>query len=146
MNHVIAHPDLYQYVRLTPPALLLWLVREFDIKGEAFSTPMTCFDTSTLEDSHFASMPTFLRGVSVHPLYLTRRPVAFEEHFSDITPFPQNTVVSLDFPSVTSVAATRSFDKCYATAALGRTVVLVGGFRDRPTNRRVRRAVSEPAY
>ena len=31
MNHVVAHPDLYQYVvRLTPPALLLWLVREFD--------------------------------------------------------------------------------------------------------------------
>ena len=52
MNHVVAHPDLYRYVRLTPPALLLWLVREFDIKGEAFSTPMTCFDTSTLEGSH----------------------------------------------------------------------------------------------
>ena len=81
---------------------------------------MTCFDTPTLEDSHFVSMLTFLLGVSVHPLYLTRRPVAFEEQFSGITPFPQNTVVSLDFPSVTSVAATRFFDKCYATAALGR--------------------------
>ena len=145
VNHVIAHPDLYQYVRLTPPALLLWLVREFDIKGEAFSTPMTCFDTSTLEDSHFTSMPTFLRGVSVHPLYQTRRPVTFEEQFSDPTPFPHNTVVSLDFPSVTSVAAARFFDKCYATAALGRTVVLVGGFRDRPTNRRVRRVLAQRA-
>ena len=104
---------------------------------------MTCFGTSALEGSHFASMPTFLRGVSVHPLYLTRRPVAFEEQFSDITtPFPQNTLVSLDFPSVTSVAAARFFVKCYATAALGRTVVLVGGFRDRPTNRRVRRALA----
>ena len=33
VNHVIAYPDLYQYVRITPPALLLWLVREFDIKA-----------------------------------------------------------------------------------------------------------------
>ena len=106
---------------------------------------MTCFGTSTLEDSHLVSMPTFLRGVSVHPLYLTRHPVAFEEQFSDTTPFPQNTVVSLDFPFVTSVAATRFFDKCYATAALGRTVVLVGGFRVRPTNRRVRRALAQRA-
>ena len=111
MNHLVAHPDLCRYVRLTPPALLLWLVREFGIKGEAFSTPMTCFDTSTLEGSHFTSMPTSLRGVSVHPSYLTRRPVAFEEQFYDITPFPQNTVVSLDFPSVTSEAAARFFDK-----------------------------------
>ena len=108
---------------------------------------MACFDTSTLEDSHFASMPTFLRGVSVHPLYQTRRPVTFEEQFSDPTAFPHNTVVSLDFPSVTSVAAARFFDKCYATAALGRTVVLVlvGGFRDRPTNRRVRRVLAQRA-
>ena len=49
------------------------------------------------------------------------------------------------FPYVTSVAATRFFDKCYATAALGRTVVLVGGFRDRPANRRVRRALAQRA-
>ena len=81
----------------------------------------------------------------MHPLYQTRRPITFEEQFSDITPFPQNTVVSLDFPSVTSVAAARFFDKCYATAALGHTVVLVGGFRDRPTNRRVRRALAQRA-
>ena len=104
---------------------------------------MACFDTSTLEDSHFTSMPTFLRRVSVHPLYQTRRPATFEKQFSDVTPFPHNTVVSLDFPSVTSVAAARFFDKCYATAALGRTVVLVGGFRDRPTNRRMRRVLSQ---
>ena len=145
VNHVIAHPDLYQYVRITPPALLLWLVREFDIKSEAFSTPMTCFDTSTLDDSCFDNMPTFLRGVSMHPLYLTRHPVTFDEQFSDSTPFPHNTVVSLDFPSVTSVAATRFFDKCYATAAQGNTVILVGGFRDRPTNRRVRRVLAQRA-
>ena len=81
----------------------------------------------------------------MHPLYLSRYPVTFEEQFSDTTPFPQNTVVSLDFPSVTSVAATRFFDKCYATAALGNTVILVGGFRDRPTNRRVRRVLAQRA-
>ena len=74
VNHVIAHPDLYQYVRVTPPALLLWLVREFDIKSEAFSTPMTCFDTSTLDDSCLDNMPTFLRGVSMHPLVPNQTP------------------------------------------------------------------------
>ena len=86
-------------------------------------------------------------GQVTNQLYLTRRPVAFEEQFSGITPLPQNqnTVVSLDFPSVTSVVATRFFDKCYATAALGRTVVLVGGFRDRPANRRVRQALAQRA-
>ena len=90
-------------------------------------------------------MPTFLRGVSVHPLYQTRCPVPFEEQFSDPTPFPRSVVVSLDFPSATSVAAARFFDKCYATAALGRTVVLVGGFRDRPSNRRIRQVLSQRA-
>ena len=39
MNHAIAHPDLYQYVRLTPPELLLWLVREFGIKGRGIFDP-----------------------------------------------------------------------------------------------------------
>ena len=146
VSHVVAHPGLYQYVRLTPPpALLLWLAREFDLAGEAFSTQMACFDTSALDDSHFTCMPTFLRGVSVHPLYQTRCPVPFEEQFSDPTPFPRSVVVSLDFPSATSVAAARFFDKCYATAALGRTVVLVGGFWDRPSNRRIRRALSQRA-
>ena len=109
------------------------------------STLVACFDTSALDDSHFTCMPTFLRGVSVHPLYQTRCPVTFEEQFSDPTRFPHNVVVSLDFPSVMSVAAARFFDKCYATAALGRTVVLVGGFQDRPTNRRVRRALAQRA-
>ena len=41
-SHVHAHPGLYEYVRLTPPALLVWLAREFDLAGEAFSSPMTC--------------------------------------------------------------------------------------------------------
>ena len=73
VSHVVAHPDLYQYVRLTPPALLLWLAREFDLAGEAFSTPMTCFGTSTLDDSHFTCMPMFLRGVSVlHPFFFIK--------------------------------------------------------------------------
>ena len=27
-SHAHAHPDLYEYVRLTPPALLVWLARE----------------------------------------------------------------------------------------------------------------------
>ena len=84
---------------------------------------MTCFDTSTLDDSHFTCMPTLLRGVSVHLLYQTRCPVTFEEQSSDPTPFPHSAAVSLDFPSVTSVPVARFFDKCYATAALGRTVV-----------------------
>ena len=43
--HVHAHPGLYEYARLTPPALLVWLAREFDLAGGAFSSPMTCFDT-----------------------------------------------------------------------------------------------------
>ena len=88
VNHAIAHPDLYQHARLTPPALLLWLAREFDLTGEAFLTPMTRFETSTLNDSHFTCMPTFLGEVSVHPLYQTKCPVTFEEQFSDPTPFP----------------------------------------------------------
>ena len=136
----------YTNTSASPPLLCCcgWSVNS-TLRGEAFSTPMTCFDTSTPEDSHFTCMPTFLRGVSIHPLYQTRRPVAFEEQFSDPTPFPHNVVVSLDFPSATSVAAARFFDKRYATAALGRTVVLVGGFRDRPSNRRVRRVLSKRA-
>ena len=65
--------------------------------------------------------------------------------FPGPAPFPHSAAVSLDFPSVTSVAAARFFDKCYATTALGRTVVLVGGFRDRPSNRRIRRVLSQRA-
>ena len=40
-SHAHAYPDLYEYVRLTPPALLVWLAREFHLAGEAFSSPMT---------------------------------------------------------------------------------------------------------
>ena len=66
-SHVHAHPGLYEYVRLTPPALLVWLAREFDLAGEAFSSPMTCLDTPSPRHSHFAQMPIFLRGVSDTP-------------------------------------------------------------------------------
>ena len=146
VSHVSAHPGLYEYVRITPPALLMRLVREFDLAGEAFSTPMmTCVDTPSLEHSHFTQMPTFLRGVSVHPWHQTRCPPPFEDQFSDPTPFPHSVLVSLNLPAVTSVAATRFFRKCYATTALGHTVVLVGGFRDHPSNRRIRRVLSQLA-
>ena len=69
-------------------SILLWLAREFDLAGEAFSTLMACFGTSTLNDSHFTHMPMFLQGVSVHPYYQTKCPVPFEEQFSDPTRFP----------------------------------------------------------
>ena len=123
----------------------MWLVTEFDLEGEAFSSPMTCFDTPFPRHSHFTQMPMFLRGVSIHPRHQTRQPVPFEDQFADLTPFPHSVLVSLDFPSVTSVAAARFFRKCYATTAEGRTVVLVGGFRDRPSNRRIRRILSQSA-
>ena len=68
----------------------------------------------------------------------------FEDQFADPAPFPHSVFVSLDFPSVTSVAAARFFRKCYATTAAGRTAVLVAGFRDRPSSnrRRIRRILS----
>ena len=106
VSHVHAYSDLYEYVRITPPALLVWLVREFDLAGEAFSSPMTCFDTTpSPQHSHFAQMPVSLRGVSIHPQHQTRNPVPFADQFADPTPFPHSVLVSLDFPSVTSVAA-----------------------------------------
>ena len=61
------------------------------------------------------------------------------------TAFPRSVLVSLDFPSVVSVAAARFFRKCYATTAAGRTVVLVGGFRDCPSNQRIRQVLSHVA-
>ena len=106
---------------------------------------MACLDTPSPRHSHFAQMPMFLRGVSIHPQHQTRNPVPFEDQFADPAPFPHNVVVSLDFPSVTSVAAGRFFRKCYATTVAGRTVVLVGGLRDRPSNRRIRRILSQTA-
>ena len=44
MEHVLAHSELYQSVRLIPPSFLRWLIQEFNIKGEAYSTPLTCID------------------------------------------------------------------------------------------------------
>ena len=99
-SHVHAHS-----VRLAPPALLVWLAREFDLAGEAFSSPMTCFDTPSPKHSHFTQMPMFLRGVSIHLRHQSRHPVPFEDQFADPAPFPRSVLVSLDFPSVTSVAA-----------------------------------------
>ena len=106
---------------------------------------MTCFDIPSPPNSHFVQMPMFLRDVPIHPQHQTRNPVPFEDQFADPAPFPHSALVSLDFPSVTSVAAARFFRKCYATTAAGRTAVLVGGFRDRPSNRRIRRILSQTA-
>ena len=66
MAHAHVHPDIYEYVRVTPPALLVWLAQEFHLAGEAFSSPVTCFDTPFPRRSHFTHMPMFLGGVSVH--------------------------------------------------------------------------------
>ena len=38
MEHTLLHSELYQFVRLTSPSFLRWLIQEFDIKGEAYST------------------------------------------------------------------------------------------------------------
>ena len=106
---------------------------------------MTCFDTPFPQHSHFTHMPIFLGGVSVHPRHQARHPTPFEDQFTDPTALPHSVLVSLDFPSVVSAAAARFFRKCYATTAAGRTVVLVGGFRDCPSNRRIRRVLSHIA-
>ena len=88
------------------------------------------FDTPFPQRSHFTHMPMFLGGVSVHPAHQAWHSAPFEDQFTDPTAFPHSVLVSLDFPSVVSVAAARFFRKCYATTAAGHTVVLVGGFRD----------------
>ena len=36
VEHVHAHPDIYEYVRVTPPALLVWLTQEFHVSGKPF--------------------------------------------------------------------------------------------------------------
>ena len=87
----------------------------------------------------------FLGGVSVHPAHQARHSTPFENQFTDPAAFPHSVLVSLDFPSVVSVAAARFFRKCYATTAAGHAVVLVGGFRDCPSNRRIRRVLSHVA-
>ena len=81
-------------------------------------------------------MPTFLRGVSIHPSHQTQCPIPFDVQFSDTTPFTNNATVSLDFPTIISLVTTRFFRKCFATAQAGHTVILIGGFRDKPSNRR----------
>jgi len=50
MEHTLVHSELYQFVRLTPPSFLRWLIKEFDIKGEAYSTPLTCIDAPFHDD------------------------------------------------------------------------------------------------
>ena len=87
-------------------------------------------------------MPTFLRGVSIHPSHQTQHPISFDDQFSDITPFTHNVTVSLDFPTIISLATTRFFRKCFATAQAGHTVIFIGGFRDKPSNRKIRNRLS----
>ena len=87
-------------------------------------------------------MPTFLRGVSIHPSHQTQHPISFDGQFSDITPFTHNATVSLDFPTIISLATTRFFRKCFATAQAGHTAILIGGFRDKPSNRKIRNRLS----
>ena len=41
-----------------------------------------------------------------------------------------------------SLATTRFFRKCFATAQAGHTVILIGGFRDKPSNRKIRNRLS----
>ena len=74
-------------------------------------------DTPFPQHSHFTHLPIFLGGVSVHPRYQARHPIPFEDQFTDPTAFPHSVLVSLDFPSVVSVAAARFFRKCYKTTA-----------------------------
>ena len=115
---------------------------EFDIKGEAYSTPLTCIDAPFHDNGIITEMPIFLRGVSIHPLHQTQHPIPFDDQFSDTTPFTHNATVSLDFPTIISLATTRFFRKCFATAQAGHTVILIGGFRDKPSNRKIRNRLS----
>ena len=39
-SHAYAHPDLYEYVRLTPPALLVWLAQAFHLSQARPSPPL----------------------------------------------------------------------------------------------------------
>ena len=89
MEHTLAHSELYQFIRLIPPSFLQWLIQEFDIKGEAYSTPLTCIDVPFHDNGIITKMPTFLRGVSIHPSHQTQHPIPFDDQFSDITPFTQ---------------------------------------------------------
>ena len=106
---------------------------------------MTCFDAPFPQHSHFTQMPMFLGGVSIHPRHQIRNPIPFEDQFADPTSFPHSVLVPLGFPSATSVVAARFLNKFHETTAAGHTAVLVGGFRDRPSNRRIRRVLSQIA-
>ena len=62
---------------------------------------------------------------------------------SDTTPFTHNAAVSLeDFPAIISLATARFFRKWFATAQAGRTAILIGGFRDKAPNRKMRSRLS----
>ena len=67
MEHTLKYSELYQFVRLIPPPLLQWLIQEFDIKGEAYSTPLTCTDAPFHDNGIITEMPIFFTGVSIHP-------------------------------------------------------------------------------
>ena len=102
-SHAHAHPDLYEYVRLTPPALLVWLAREFHLAGEAFSSPMTCFDTRSLSTR---ISPTCLCSSAVSRYTPGTKPgiqsrSRTSSRFTDPTSFPHSVLVSLDFSSAT---------------------------------------------
>ena len=112
--HTLTRTYTNMSVSLPRPALLVWLAREFHPAGEAFSSPMTCFDTPFPKHSHFTHMPMFLGGVSIHPRHQTRHPIPFEDQFTDPTSFPHSVLVSLEFhrpppsrPPVSSINATK---------------------------------------
>ena len=81
MEHTLAHSELNQFVRLIPPSFLRWLIQEFDIKGQAYSTPLTCIDAPFHDNGIITEMPTFLRGVSIHPSHQTQHPISFDDQF-----------------------------------------------------------------
>ena len=112
------------------------------MKGEAYSTPLTCIDAPFHDNAIITEMPIFLKGASIHPLHQTQHPISFDDQFSDTKPFTHNATVPLDFPAIISLATTRFFRKCFATAQAGHTVILIGGFRDKPSNRKIRNRLS----
>ena len=61
-SHAHAHPDLYEYVRLTPPALLVWLAREFHLAGEAFSSRCAMQNEAPLYLSQVAGLSLYSSG------------------------------------------------------------------------------------
>ena len=85
MEQTLEHSELCQFVRLIPPSFLRWLIREFGIKGEAHSTPLTCADVPFHDNGIIKEMPTCLKGVSIHPSQQTQHPISFDGQFSDTT-------------------------------------------------------------